>query len=464
MGDIGEAAVNGVGSGIDSAIVVEEVEAVPPAQPLLKDTVSRPSLEDILETGAKIWSSQKRSTLSWKFFRPLDPNCLLGTKDEPLVIFCAICGPPLASQLVGITPGLIRYHHSNGTSSMKTHLTKLHTAEWCRAVEKEKTKVEQDKANSPAKRRKVEGTPTPGQLRLSFTGSREEKWGKKDPRQIQQCCGIAVYAAKTYIPLAHWDHPFTIAHYQQIIPAFTSPSRKQLTQKWVPRVAQETMERFVKPLLAQCETGSMTYDLWMSRGNLDIFGLVWHFLDASFKPCHVCLGLIQVESTKGDDVANSLKQILAKFEPIQLASRTIGENSDGGSNLQTMRKALSDYLRCDRFPSVPRFVGRCYGHIFSGIISGACLDANVVEEMPQISLKLTFKAFKECITWPRKSTPARKKWNQHCRAFGLSERLPPAPVNTRFASRIVFMQECLAYYQVINSLYSDPDIVSCPST
>ncbi len=41
----------------------------------------------------------------------------------------------------------------------------------------------------------------------------------------------------------------------------------------------KTMDKYVQPLLAKCETASITFDLWMSRIGCDTFYLIMNFID-----------------------------------------------------------------------------------------------------------------------------------------------------------------------------------------
>lgn len=440
----------------DSLLQDSDLEALAQLQPSVEK--KKETLEEILAEGEAVWLSQKRSGLCWKFFRPIVEGFLKGKKDAKLPIYCAICGPPLKYPSDKVHKGVVHYHHSSGTSGLSSHLLRFHSELWGKAMELEKRHEEKPEAAS--KRRKIE-RPTPGQMKISpflATGQAPEFWASDDPRQIDITQSITRWIAKCYLPLSIVEHVEGIEVFRKLNPCYRLPSRKQITQKWVPEMAKETVQRFVLPRLKECVTGTMTYDLWMSRGAEDIFGLVWHFVDAQWKPVHICLGLVHVASATGVVIGEGLLKLLERFNAVDLTQRALAENSDGGSNLQTMRRAVADDLSCKVFPSIERFVGRCYGHIFSNIISSSCLDDNVTKSLDLIDLSATFKTFSSCIRWPRKSAPARCQWHRFCRKHGLSERLPPSPVNTRMASRIVFLQDCLTYEAVIRDLYSQPQL------
>jgi hypothetical protein len=51
--------------------------------------------------------------------------------------------------------------------------------------------------------------------------------------------------------------------------------------------------------LASTCTISTSFDFWMSRGGVDIFSLVINFLNESWTPMHVTMGLFEVNETSG---------------------------------------------------------------------------------------------------------------------------------------------------------------------
>jgi hypothetical protein len=49
--------------------------------------------------------------------------------------------------------------------------------------------------------------------------------------------------------------------------------------------------------LAKETTLSISFDLWMSRGGVDTFALVINYLNESWMPQHVTIGLFEVHET-----------------------------------------------------------------------------------------------------------------------------------------------------------------------
>jgi hypothetical protein len=56
---------------------------------------------------------------------------------------------------------------------------------------------------------------------------------------------------------------------------------------------------FILPNLAYATTISCNFDLWMFKGDGDIFALVINFLNVSWIPMYVTMGLFEVHETSG---------------------------------------------------------------------------------------------------------------------------------------------------------------------
>jgi len=59
------------------------------------------------------------------------------------------------------------------------------------------------------------------------------------------------------------------------------------------------MQLHVLPRLIKAITLSTSFDLWMSRGGVDTFALVINYLNESWMPQHVTIGLFEVHEIIG---------------------------------------------------------------------------------------------------------------------------------------------------------------------
>ncbi len=99
------------------------------------------------------------------------------------------------------------------------------------------------------------------------------------------------------MPLSFVEAPFFKRLVIRKNPCLTFPSRQKLKHDILPRIAKRTKERFVSPTLHSCNTCIVFFNLWMSRGGVDIFVLIVHFLNDKWEPCHVTIGFFYITNT-----------------------------------------------------------------------------------------------------------------------------------------------------------------------
>jgi hypothetical protein len=73
------------------------------------------------------------------------------------------------------------------------------------------------------------------------------------------------------------------------------------------------METYVFLAISQCATITTMFGLWMSRLNYDTFSLVINFINQSWVPCHIIVGLFEVLNLFGVTFIEQVKVILVKF-------------------------------------------------------------------------------------------------------------------------------------------------------
>jgi hypothetical protein len=82
------------------------------------------------------------------------------------------------------------------------------------------------------------------------------------------------------------------------------PSHRTLIKKVLPYLVKCTLEKFVLPYINVAIFITTTFDLWMSKGALNTFSLVIHFLTLDWEPKHVIIGLFEARGTTGIILAN----------------------------------------------------------------------------------------------------------------------------------------------------------------
>ncbi len=58
---------------------------------------------------------------------------------------------------------------------------------------------------------------------------------------------------------------------------------------------QNIKDKLVFPTIDSCNIYISSFDLWMSQGGVDIFVLIFHFLNDKWEPCHVILDFFRIQ-------------------------------------------------------------------------------------------------------------------------------------------------------------------------
>jgi hypothetical protein len=74
-------------------------------------------------------------------------------------------------------------------------------------------------------------------------------------------------------------------------------------------MVQKTLDLHVFPNLSFVATIACSFDLWMCRGVVDTFTLVIIFLNESWNPIHVIVGLFEVDETNGKSMVVQLESL-----------------------------------------------------------------------------------------------------------------------------------------------------------
>jgi hypothetical protein len=444
------------------------------------------------------WRAYSRGAAFWAFFvavqpsdKPVKQHC-----DGDCILCCIVCfkdeGKSLRfksfSDLKNFQTGVLRFTKGNGSSSLKKHVETHHMGIYqgvCAKIQEAgllsqtrsiPTSIAQtllnsadDHESSNSKKRKVSGESIPAAASSSSTGhgysqsnilsqltsgSASRPYSKDDPRQLIFEEDLLLYIAKSLKPLSTVDDPWFKSMIKQSNPKLTVPSRSMLSRHMIPAMVKKCETKYMLPKLAQCQTGTASFDLWMSRGAKDIFALVWNFLDTDWKMQHVTLGMFEAtNSTQGTDLAPFVEELLAKYN---LQGRCIAYVKDEGGNLQTMTAALKSSVdsRAIYDCLTEPFDGDCWAHANSKACSFALKDEHVANDLKKVSVANTRKVMQATVTWTKKSGKGKIQWEQSCIKARLRPRTIPTPVKTRWASYVHMFSRLYDYKEAVKYCYT----------
>ncbi len=108
-------------------------------------------------------------------------------------------------------------------------------------------------------------------------------------------------------------------------------------------MVKKTMQLHVLPGLVETSTLSISFDLWMSKGGVDNFALVINYLNESWMPQHVTMGLFKVHETIRLSIVGRSHSSLEKYD---LMHCMIAFVKDESNNLMFMAIALRSIVDC----------------------------------------------------------------------------------------------------------------------
>ncbi len=56
---------------------------------------------------------------------------------------------------------------------------------------------------------------------------------------------------------------------------------------------------YIFSALESCNSCTMNFGLWMSKGGMDTFVYIMHFLNEKWEPCHVTIGFLKQQTLLG---------------------------------------------------------------------------------------------------------------------------------------------------------------------
>jgi len=106
-----------------------------------------------------------------------------------------------------------------------------------------------------------------------------------------------LFIAKELVPLSFVKAPFFRRLILKYNPRLNFPSRQKFRNELLPMITKWTKEIFVFLALQLCNTCTISFDLWMSRGSINTFVLIGHFLNDKWESCHVIVRLFETIDT-----------------------------------------------------------------------------------------------------------------------------------------------------------------------
>lgn len=130
------------------------------------------------------------------------------------------------------------------------------------------------------------------------------------------------------------------------------PTRNHFSKEHILHLLATTIEHYVYPLINNCGIVTIAFHLWMSRARYDTLTTLVNFVEKSWMPQHVTMGLFDAPKTSGIALAKIVKLLLEPLleqllEQFKLLTKVIACVKDEGSILKTLKRALFANISCN---------------------------------------------------------------------------------------------------------------------
>lgn len=434
-----------------------------------------------IQRRAEIWkkfSAKKKTSSVWAFYRPsglvederidknegftkrindageeLDDEVEQSSKFDfyscTIVLECAVCLDNDGNKVKRT------WKKSSGTNAMLLHVKKAHNLLWDKW---NKYVANRDAGQPEAKKRRTNQSSSLSSSRKSIIelirGGIRQTYRKEHPKQLEFEENLCLLVGKALLPLHFVDQPWMIRSYMCLDPMIEIPGRKRFVHTILNDCCRSIRVKHVEPKISSALCSVLSFDLWMSTGNYDIFSVMAHVIDVEGHHCSIFTAMLKMDNTSGPDIAEKLGAVIESFG---LKSRVLGFVYDGGSNLEACAQFLSNdpFVNSEYFGTGTVFKGSCWAHILSTTIKKALSSSNEHDKgLSKVNSKAMFDVLQKCITWTKKSGLGARTWEMSCRATNLPHRKLYTPVKTRFGSKVMMLERVLEYKAAVIHCYA----------
>ena len=138
----------------------------------------------------------------------------------------------------------------------------------------------------------------------------------------------------------------------------------------------------------------LTFDLWMKKNLVNVFGLNAHFIFRDidehgglmeWKKMVMCIGITEIDSQKA---AGMKPKVIKALQVVDLLNKIFCSVSDGGLNLKKLSDALGEVTCCEAASIDQPFIGDCLCHALNDAERHA---TSLLVETPTAAQKMMYQ-------------------------------------------------------------------------
>jgi hypothetical protein len=234
------------------------------------ESVQEVTLNSSLKARLDFWTRCQKKGPTWAFFSVTGDSESLADSDIPQVqsmdLACVLC-----------SRGRIKWKKSNGSSTLRMHVKNKHGSEldeFLKHLDEGRSLKKRKQHPTAASKKATKLRTIKEALRM---GNRTYSVEHVENQKFET--NTVLYICKGLAPLSTVECPWFARLVLSLDPKLRIPSRSRLCRTLLPKIAHETRETYVTSTLINAPAISLTFDLWMSCGNMDIFSVLAHTLD-----------------------------------------------------------------------------------------------------------------------------------------------------------------------------------------
>jgi hypothetical protein len=101
---------------------------------------------------------------------------------------------------------------------------------------------------------------------------------------------LTLFIAKELVPLSFVETPIFRKLFLKQNLHLNFLSRQTLINEISLKMTKKTKEMYKFSALESCNSCTLNFDLWMSKGRMDTFFYIMHFLSEKWEPCYLTIG------------------------------------------------------------------------------------------------------------------------------------------------------------------------------
>jgi hypothetical protein len=229
-------------------------------------------------------------------------------------------------------------------------------------------------------------------------------------------------------------------------------------------------QQLKEELAMTCKSIALSLDIWTSKNQLPILGVIGHWLTEDFSYTERVLEFIELQGIhSGENLASAIQTMLSQLD---LQEKLITITGDNAGNNEVMASELFHTLKETAFDKDKiQFQGldsyiRCLAHVLNLIVkdilralkSGTTKEAFAIcdslQEGEPIPAQSALAKLRILALWINRSPQRRQKWKEVCKYMNLSGKYIQYDVETRWNSTYRMLDDGLNARDQINRFLS----------